>query len=223
MPKLCIVIPVHNEALLIAGVVRAVTVLGFEALVVDDGSSDASGEIARDAGASVIRNAHKSGKGATLRKGFDHALAQGYGAVVTMDGDGQHAAGDIAAFLECAKVNRPCLIVGNRMANHKGMPLVRYLTNRFMSALISLGCRQSVPDTQCGYRYIDAEILKQLPLTCDGFEIETEMLMKAAKKGFRICSVPIKTIYEDEESKIHPVRDAVRFFVYFIKELFSSD
>jgi glycosyltransferase involved in cell wall biosynthesis len=149
--------------------VRAVKAMDFEAVVIDDGSNDNSGEIAREAGALVIRNARKSGKGATLRKGFDYALTEGYGAAVTMDGDGQHAAGDISAFLECARANRPCLIVGNRMAAPQGMPLVRYLTNRFMSALISLGCRQSVPDTQCGYRYIDAEILKELPLQCDGF------------------------------------------------------
>lgn len=221
MSKTCILIPVYNEAPLIGGVVRAVKAMGFEAVVIDDGSSDNSGDLAREAGALVIRNAHKSGKGATLRRGFDDALARGYDAVVTMDGDGQHAAEDITPFLECAKAHSPCVIIGNRMADPKGMPLARYLTNRFMSGLISLGCGQSVPDTQCGYRYIDCEILKQLPLQCDGFEIETEMLMKAAKKGFRLYSVPIKTIYQDEESKIHPVKDAVRFFVYFIKEMFS--
>ncbi|MCK5179213.1 MAG: hypothetical protein KAR32_06750, partial [Candidatus Omnitrophica bacterium] len=106
-------------------------------------------------------------------------------------------------------------------ANSKGMPFIRYCTNRFMSWLISLACGQSIADTQCGYRYIHCEILKQLDLTSRDFEIETEILMKACQKGFKVLNVPIKTIYRNEESKINPFKDTIRFFTYFIKEICS--
>ena len=91
-----------------------------------------------------------------------------------------------------------------------------------MSSLISFACRNSIADTQCGYRYINCDILKQIQFSSDDFEIETEILMKAAKKGYPIYSVPIKTIYRDEKSKIHPFKDTIRFVNYFIKEIFSK-
>ena len=85
--------------------------------------------------------------------------------------------------------------------------------------LISFVCKQSIPDTQCGYRYIRCNVLRELCLTCNEFEIETEILMKACKKNFAVFSIPIKTIYSNEVSQINPFRDTVRFFVYFIREL----
>ncbi|MCK5260152.1 MAG: hypothetical protein KAJ70_03740, partial [Candidatus Omnitrophica bacterium] len=117
--------------------------------------------------------------------------------------------------------NKLSVIVGNRMANAKGMPFVRYCTNHFMSRLISLACGQSIVDTQCGYRYIHCDILKAIDLISRDFEIETEILMKACQKGFKVRNVPIKTIYRNEESKINPFKDTIRFFTYFIKEICS--
>lgn len=221
MTKICVLIPVHNEANTIGAVVRAIRAEGLDVVVVNDGSTDNSEAIAKEKGAFVMRHDAKSGKGSSLRRGFAHILKQDYGAVITMDGDGQHDVGDIHRFLELARTHRPAIIVGNRMSDPRGMPWARYLTNRFMSFLISLTCRQDVPDTQCGYRYMDCHLLRDLSLSCDDFEIETEMLMKAAKKGFPVYSVPIRTIYRDEESKIHPWKDTLRFVVYFLKEITS--
>lgn len=221
MPKVCVLIPVFNEAQAIAAVVRSVRGRNLDVVVVDDGSTDDSGTFAREAGAVVIRHAAKQGKGNSLRDGFRHILQHDYEAVITMDGDGQHDSGDIDQFLRRAQERRCGIIVGNRMANPAGMPLVRYWTNRLMSLLISLACRQHIPDTQCGYRYIDRRVLEDVPLSCDDFEIETEMLMKAAKQGVRIDSVPVITIYRDEESKIHPLKDTIRFIRYFGKEICS--
>lgn len=219
--KIAILIPAHNEQQAIASVVRSFRAKALDVFVMDDGSTDQTSLNAREAGAIVLRHEQKSGKGATLRRGFEHILAQGYDGLIIVDGDGQHSADDVEKFLKLAKTNPDCLINGNRMKNHDAMPWVRYLTNRFMSILISCACGQWIADTQCGYRYVGAHILRAWQLQCTGFEIETEMLMKAAKKKFKIYSVPIKTIYEDEKSKINPLRDTFRFIRYFVKEIFT--
>lgn len=219
--NICIVIPAHNESCTIGFLVESLSRKSFDVVVIDDGSEDDTGMIAREKGAMVIRHDQKQGKGCSLRAGFRYALDHGYEAVITMDGDGQHDIGGIDRFLIEAKKHKVCVMVGNRMGNSKGMPFIRYCTNRFMSWLISLACGQMISDTQCGYRYIHCDILDQIDLASRGFEIETEILMKACRKGFTVWNVPIKTIYRNEESKINPFKDTIRFFAYFIKEILS--
>ena len=219
--NICILIPVYNEAKNIGTLVKAVSAKGLDVIVIDDGSSDGSGELARQQGAFVIRHIERHGKGHALQSGFECILERGYEALIIMDGDGQHAVDDLEKFLNHPYLTAKCVITGNRMHDPKEMPWVRFLTNHFMSFMISLACRQKIPDTQCGFRLIGRDVLKALEITCDGFEIETEILIKASKKGFPIYSVPIKTIYEDEESKISPLRDTFRFVKYFTKEIFT--
>ena len=139
-----------------------------------------------------------------------------------MDGDGQHSPSDIAAFVECCQNTGADIVSGNRMLNPQDMPLVRLATNQFMSWLISLFCHQHIPDTQCGFRLIKTDVLRAIHLESSDFEIETEVLIKASKKGFKIASVGIQTIYRDEVSKIQPVRDTFRFIAYLWKELWMS-
>ena len=153
--KFCALIPVFNEALFIGPLVQSLKEKGIDVIVMDDGSTDDSGSIAKKAGARVLRHDNKNGKGFTLQRGFKFVVSQSYDGVVTLDGDGQHAVEDIDGFLDKARsIKEPCIINGDRMSNSKGMPLVRYLTNRLMSGVISLACRQKISDTQCGYRYI---------------------------------------------------------------------
>ena len=139
-----------------------------------------------------------------------------------MDGDGQHEPDDIETFVAVSKESPQVVVAGNRMADTKGMPLIRFLTNRFMSLLISMICRQKIPDSQCGFRYISCDILKNIKPVCRDFEIETEVLIKASKKGYSILSAPIRTIYSNEESKINPFRDTIRFFRYLAREISDS-
>ena len=221
--KTAVVIPAHNEALAIGPLVAEVRQLGFDCIVVDDGSVDQTGAEAEKARAMVLKTRVKSGKGNALRLGFDHALKNGYEALVAMDGDGQHSPSDIAAFVACARRTNADIVTGNRMGNHQGMPPVRLATNRFMSWLISLICRQNIPDTQCGFRLIKTVVLQSIRLECSDFEIETEVLIKASKKGFKIASVGIQTIYQDEVSKIQPMRDTFRFIAYMWRELWRKN
>jgi len=221
--KIAIVIPAHNEAQAIGPLVEAVRALGYDCVVIDDGSVDKTAVVAREAGAVVLKTGTKSGKGNALKVGFDHVLKSDYEALIAMDGDGQHAPSDIAAFVACYQNTNADIVSGDRMHNPQGMPLVRLATNRFMSWLISLFCRQHVPDTQCGFRLIKTNALRAIKLESSDFEIETEVLIKASKKGFKIASVGIKTIYRDEISKIQPVRDTFRFIAYLWRELWRKN
>lgn len=217
--KICIVIPVHNEARAIGSLVQKIKAHSLDVLVIDDGSTDDSGAIAQAQGALVLHHEQKQGKGRSLQTGFDYVLKNQYEGLIVMDGDGQHDVGDLDQFLNKAREDPESVIIGTRMHNPSPMPFIRYLTNRVMSWLISRVCHLRIPDTQCGYRYISSGILRQLSLTCSDFEIETEVLMKAVQKNFPIYSVPIKTIYQNEDSKINPFRDTLRFISFFIKEM----
>ncbi|MEI7998653.1 MAG: glycosyltransferase family 2 protein [Candidatus Omnitrophota bacterium] len=220
--KTVIVIPAYNEARTIGTLVKTIIELGHDVIVVDDGSIDDTAILAKTQGAQVVSTHKKSGKGNALRLAFSQALAQGYDVVVTLDGDGQHSPLDIAHFLECHQKAHVDIVSGDRMHNPSGMPWIRLATNGFMSWIISIICRQEIVDTQCGFRLITSEVLKSIDLKCNDFEIETEILIKSSRKGFRIASVPIETIYRDEVSKIKPVRDTFRFIRYISTEIFKK-
>ncbi|MDD5120090.1 MAG: glycosyltransferase family 2 protein [Candidatus Omnitrophica bacterium] len=220
--RICVIIPAYNEAKEIAGLIRRITGLGLEVIIIDDGSLDDTAMIAASAGANVLRNSSNAGKGAALIKGYSYAVAHGFDAVISMDGDGQHSCLDIETFIQKAKTSPAAVIAGNRMAMTKGMPALRVLTNRLMSRLISLITKQYIPDTQCGFRLIKKEVLAGLDFSTTKYETESEILIKAARLGFKIESVPVKTIYSGQKSQINPVIDTLRFFRFIILEFLRS-
>ncbi|MFA6378306.1 MAG: glycosyltransferase family 2 protein [Candidatus Omnitrophota bacterium] len=220
--KVCIIIPVYNEARMIGKIVEEIKARSWDVIVVNDGSTDLSGGIAKEKGAFVIDHREKQGKGVSLRDGFSCALSQGFDGVIAMDGDGQHHIDDIESFMVKARQYPDSIISGNRMLDCKHMPLIRRFVNRMMSLMISSICHQSIPDSQCGFRFISASILRSIVLTSSNFEIETEIFIKASRKGFKIHSIPVQTIYRDELSKINPFVDTFRFFRYILKELIGS-
>lgn len=183
-------------------------------LVVDDGSTDRTEEQAVLGGAEVIRHAVNGGKGSAIKTGL-RALSSRLGIryLLLLDGDGQHLPEEIPLFLEEANRTHAGLVLGNRMTDLRDMPFVRRMTNRFMSGQISSLCGQPIPDSQCGFRLVAASLFAPLSAaTAQNYDYETEMLAIAARQGHRIASVPVSTIYGEEKSKIHPVRDTIRFF-----------
>ncbi|MCX6967989.1 MAG: glycosyltransferase family 2 protein [Verrucomicrobia bacterium] len=209
--KVAALIPAYRETDHISEVVRRARAELQTVLVVDDGSPDATAECARQAGAEVIVHPKNAGKGAAIKTGFKVLMERGFDYVLILDGDGQHLPEEIAHFLSAAAA-MPCgLFVGNRMHKTDGMPLVRMLTNRFMSGLISWICKQPIPDTQCGFRMIHREVIPSLFCESNAYDYETEMLLIASRQGHRIGNVPVTTIYGNETSKIHPLRDGLRF------------
>jgi len=207
-----VLVPAYREARRIAEVVASVRSLGLPVLVVDDGSPDETAQEAERGGAEVIRHAVNRGKGAAVATGIERLKASACDCVLTMDGDGQHLPEDIPGFLEAFRASRPAAIVGNRMDNPVGMPLVRRLTNRYMSWLLSRRMGQRVPDTQCGFRLYRADVLHLLGGGDERFAAESEILLRLSAAGHRIESVPIQVVYRDEKSKISPIRDTIRFW-----------
>ncbi|MBC8436258.1 MAG: glycosyltransferase family 2 protein [Candidatus Omnitrophica bacterium] len=217
--KACVLIPTFNEAGAIGSLIEKILRHDLSVIVVDDGSRDNTSVIAREKGAVVLRNPANEGKGASLKKGFNFALEQNYDAVITMDGDGQHRPDDIPYFMRLAQYSQSGIFIGNRMSRSANMPLLRLLTNKFMSWLISAIAKQRIPDTQCGFRLIKKEVLERLKLRTSKYETESEILIKAARAGFKVESVPIKSVYSGEKSKINPFVDTLRFVRFIIKEL----
>lgn len=206
------VIPAYQEEKHIADVVRRTFQQLDHVLVVDDGSTDKTAERAREAGAEVIVHPQNRGKGETIKTGLRHWLDRDMTWVFVLDADGQHRPEEILQFIHAATHDGASLLLGNRMKNVSSMPLVRRAVNRYMSNKISKACGQSIPDTQCGYRMVHRHLIPELLGGSQRFDYETEMLIIASRKGYRIESVPISTVYSDEVSSIHPIRDTVRFF-----------
>jgi len=217
MKKICAIIPAFNEAEAISAVVKGVISQGIDALVVNDGSTDNTALIAQNRGAFVISHKERRGKGIALKTGLDKAVSDNYKLLFILDADGQHDPNDIPVFLKKLELSGCSAVIGNRMGMPKGMPFVRVLTNKFMSSVISLICCQHIPDSQCGYRLFTREVIANVNIKSQKFEIESEILIKLSNKGFRIESVPIKTIYANEKSKIRPIRDTIRFIRLIIK------
>ena len=210
--KTCVIIPTHNECSTIARLVSQIRSLNLDIVVIDDGSTDNTAACAQKEGAFVLHNSRNQGKGKALAQGFEYLLKHDFDAALTMDGDGQHLPQDIPQFLKKAESENAGLIIGNRMSDRKNMPFIRVMTNKFMSWIISRICRQKVLDSQCGFRLIKRPVLEKITLTTNKFEIESEMILEACRKGFSIASVPITSVYQKEKSHINPFIDTIRFF-----------
>lgn len=217
------VIPAYQDEKHIGDIVRRTRRQLDHVLVIDDGSTDQTGQRAREAGAEVIVHDQNRGKGEAIKTGLAHWLGTSnpsrrepdsqIGWVVLLDSDGQHLPEEIDRFvLAAASATHPTFLIGNRMNDVARMPFIRRMVNRYMSSGISRACGQKIPDTQCGYRMLDRQLIPELLGGGDRFDYETEVLIIASCKGYRIESVPITTVYTDQVSKIRPLRDAIRFF-----------
>ncbi len=204
------IIPAYCEEKHVADVVTRTLQQIAHALVVDDGSSDATAANARAAGADVVVHEKNLGKGESIKTGLRYWLERGFHHVIILDADGQHLPEEINRFIAAAATGAD-LLVGTRMNDVRQMPFVRRVVNRYMSHRISRVCGLTIPDTQCGFRMLGAAVIPHLLGGTQRFEYETEMLIKVSRNGFRIASVPISTVYSDEVSSIHPVRDTIRF------------
>ena len=206
------VIPAYQDEKHIGDIVRRTRERLDHVLVIDDGSSDQTAQRAREAGAEVIVHDQNRGKGEAIKTGLGQGIGREVAWVILLDSDGQHLPEEIDRFLSAAaSATRPTFFIGNRMNDVARMPFIRRVVNRCMSSQISRVCGQRIPDTQCGFRMVHRQMVPELLGGGHRFDYETEVLIIASRKGYRIESVPITTVYSDEVSKIHPLRDALRF------------
>jgi glycosyltransferase involved in cell wall biosynthesis len=217
------VIPAYQDEKHIGDIARRTRERLDHVLVVDDGSTDQTAERAREADAEVIVHPENRGKGEAIKTGLAHWFAASNRSTaepdrqitwaVLLDSDGQHLPEEIDRFMAAAaSVTRPTFFIGNRMNDVARMPFARRVVNRYMSKEISRVCGQRIPDTQCGFRMVDRQLAPHLRGGGHRYDYETEVLIIASRTGYQIESVPITTVYTDQVSKIHPVRDAIRFF-----------
>jgi glycosyltransferase involved in cell wall biosynthesis len=216
------VLPAYNAAPHLESVLDGVgRILPREhIIVVDDGSTDNTNEIARRAGVVVVNHETNQGKGAALRSGARRAIELGMGYIITLDADGQHDPAEIPNFVENAERTGADVIVGNRMDDRKDMPFIRIFANRATSAFVSLRTGQRVPDSQNGYRMLKTSIFQKVRLETTKYDTESEILIKAAGIGGTILSIPVQTIYGSEASRVNPFVDTLRFFRMVFRSLF---
>lgn len=217
--KVIAVIPARDAGSTIGDVVhRVLGVLpGAEVFVVDDGSTDATGDRAREAGATVIRHDSNRGKGAALETGFDRAVASGADAVLALDADGQHDPSFAPRLLKA--LENADVVVGSREGNRSGMPWLRRATNDVTTWFVSRLAGQRIPDSQSGFRAIRTSVFSKVRPKSRRFEYESEFLIGAARAGFRIGEAPVPTLYNAPGSHIHPFRDTLRFIRLVLRHL----
>jgi len=214
--KICTVIPFYNEKDFILNVVRETLRYVDTVIAVNDGSTDSSEkQIADLENVKVFNLKSNNGKGKALQAGFDECVNNDFNFIVTVDGDNQHDPKFIPEFIE--KLNEFDIVIGNRLMDTKSMPIQRVLSNKITSFFMTLKTGQKIQDSQCGFRAYKREVLQNVRTSYSGYEAESEILVYASRKGFKIGFVNIPTIYGDEKSKMNPIGTTVGF----IKMLFK--
>lgn len=220
MRKCLVVIPAFNAAKTLNQLISQIKRLHSDCdiLIVDDGSADESAKVAVTAGAIVLTHDRNRGKGEALKTGFWYAIAHGYDVVITLDADLQHDPSEIQRFLN-AYSNDRTILVGVRR-REKAMPFARKMSNSLTSFVSSVFCGVRILDSQSGYRLIPTAILKNITLLSSRFDLEPELLIKAARAGYDVKSIEISTIYHTGRSWINPPIDTIRFLIMLTKSLF---
>ena len=213
--RVTVVVPCHNEAATIAKVVRDFrgALPGAQLLVVDNASSDRTAEMARQAGARVVREP-RAGKGFALLTGFREAKGADY--FVMVDGDDTYPAEDVVKLLDAAQAGAD-MVVGTRLADAEqgAFRAGHSLGNQLFNLLVRMlfGIRTS--DLFSGYRVLSRRFLETTPLIARGFEVEAELSLQAVVQGYRMAEVPIRYRARPEESpsKLHTYRDGYRILM----------
>jgi glycosyltransferase involved in cell wall biosynthesis len=208
-----VLIPAYNASSTISELIEKTSKFADkdDIVVIDDGSEDQTHATAQRAGAVALKHRINKGKGEALKTGFRYALEKNYDALFTIDADLQHDPSSIRDFLQKANKDFSGIIIGTRDINLKKMPFPRWLTNNLTSAILSVLSGQTIRDSQSGYRFISTRVLEGIKLKAKKYDLESEILVKAGRSGFKIDSVAIKTIYRGGKSFINPFVDTGRF------------
>ncbi|ODT46567.1 MAG: hypothetical protein ABS70_00580 [Nitrospira sp. SCN 59-13] len=192
------IIPAYNEAGTIHHVASRTLYYVEQVVVVDDGSTDQTVSSLRELPVTVLRHAKNLGKAAALRRGMQYAVAQGAGAIITLDGDGQHDPAAIPALLALHRLDPRAIVVAARRRHRHTIPRLRVLAQRIADFWISLAAGCTVEDSQSGFRLYPISAWTAAGWPCDsssGFVFESEILIEAGRSGIPIRSVPISAIY----------------------------
>jgi glycosyltransferase involved in cell wall biosynthesis len=204
-------IPAYQAAPSVGAVARGALAAVSEVLVIDDGSSDATAEEARRAGARVISFPANRGKGAALAAAFADLFGRGFDGVVTLDADGQHLPEEIPKLLSAAARGGD-LVLGIRDHLFGEMSAVRRASNRLSSKAISVAAGQRLADIQTGFRFYSRRLIETVGFPEARFEAESAVVVRAARRGFRVVTVPVHLGFADGRTTSHyrPLIDSLR-------------
>jgi len=217
-PLVSVIIPVYNEELTVGEVIERVKKtaemmrINYEILVVDDCSTDSSLEISKSKGVKVYHLRQHKGKGYALRFGFEKAQGA---IIVTLDSDGSHRPEEMPKLVSPILRGEADLVVGSRFLDGESV-FCRRLNKvgvQFFNFLIKVLTGRITTDSQSGYRGIRSTVLRKLNLKSNGYEIESEMLVKVLKNGFKVKEVPVKFMQRTYgKSKLDPIKDGLKIF-----------
>jgi glycosyltransferase involved in cell wall biosynthesis len=196
-PKLVAVIPAYNESGHIGEVVREVRALVGDVVVIDDGSSDGTAAEAKASGAHVYRHLVNRGLGGSIATGTRAALRRGADIIVTLDGDGQHVPAEIDVVAAPVRRGEADFVIGSRMLDPEGMPIMRRVANRFANLCTWALFGVRVTDSQSGFRAFSRRVAESIDIRTSRMEVSSEIVAEVALRGFRIAEVPITVIYTE--------------------------
>lgn len=189
-------------------------------LVINDGSSDNTEQIANANSDFVINNSTNFGKGRSLQIGFEFASKNNYDFVITMDSDLQHSPEAISKFLDLHTIHPKSIIIGSRKLT-KYMPFHRKISNYLTSKLISMRISQKILDSQCGYRLIPKPYFENFKSNRSGFHFESELILKFGSENVKFDFVEIPTIYNlNNESHMNNFYSTYDFVKLFFESFF---
>jgi glycosyltransferase involved in cell wall biosynthesis len=210
-----VVIPTYNEGATVRNVAARARRYCTNVVVVDDGSTDETGESLAGLDVTVLRNDQNKGKADSLWRGFQEALAQGAAAVITLDADGQHAPEEIPSFIEASLQDPKAFLIGARHVKQRKASSGRYLANRIADFWISWAAGRPIEDSQSGFRLYPARFLRSLTVKHgleQSFVFESEVLIEAGRRGVQCLHIPIDVTQRigPRTSHFRPVLDIVR-------------
>lgn len=212
--KYCVIIPTYNNEKTIEAVISGVHAITDDIIVVDDGSTDNTGEILKKFDfLKIVSYKPNKGKGFAIRKGFDEALIEGFTHAITIDSDGQHDPADIESFTGIAEKNPGLLLTGDRNLAEKDLSKGSRFANNFSNFWFRFLSGIRLNDTQTGYRLYPIGILKSTRFFTRRYEFETEVLVRSAWKGVKIESVPVNVYYPPKDERV----SHYRFFSDFLR------
>lgn len=205
--KILTVVPTKDNAGSIAEVVRGCLAHTSDLLVIDDGCTDGSGELAAEAGATVVKHEVNRGKGAALETALDWAAANGFSHIVAIDADGQHEPDDLPSFYEAIRRQPDAIVAGVRDMTEAPKAAVYARANSNFWVRVESG--QWMGDTQCGYRAFPVESVRQLNLVPSRYQWEVEVLVRAVWAGIPVIDHPCRVFYPPAEERVSSYRKFV--------------
>jgi len=196
--KIFIVMPAFNEEKMVGKVIKALMKRGYKNIVVvDDGSTDNTTKIAKKEGALVIGHPINRGLGAALGTGIETALQNKADIIVTFDSDGQHHPDDIKRIIKPIIDNKADAVIGTRLKNSKGMPIIRKIGNWGFNIITYLLFGVWTTDSQSGFRAFNKKAASRIEIKTNKMEVSSEIIKEIGHKKLRYGEVPIKAIYTD--------------------------